>query len=291
MAESSGSCVSGSAATKSSRLHQEYCDKPRHRRDTGTQTDSDADDTGNTSITMDGPPLASLSLTHVHYDPTSRVSHACAFLALVPQALCIAYATFIYSSREIEILIMFAGQMACEGLNWVLKRYIREDRPAQMLGKGYGMPSSHAQFVAFFAVYLGLWVVVRHDPWKENASKTHVPTPMWQRVALALAAMTGAVAVAQSRIHLNYHTPRQVYIGFAVGSLCAVAWFIVTSVGRHCGMIDSLLDFGPLRWLRMRDLLVNEDMVDAGWERWEATRLRRRELFANSTISPQMKNR
>ena len=92
---------------------------------------------------------------------------------------------------------MFAGQMGCEALNWVLKRFIREDRPAQMLGKGYGMPSSHAQFVAFFAVYLGLWVVVRHDPWKNTESKTHVPTPMWQRVGLALLAMGGAVAVAQ----------------------------------------------------------------------------------------------
>lgn len=196
----SGSCVSGSAATKS--IIQDSDHQPRHRRNTGSHTNPDADDTAKTSIVMDGPPLASLSLTHVHYDPTSRVSHACAFLALVPQALCIAYATLIYSSREMEILLMFTGQMGCEALNWVLKRYIREDRPAQMLGKGYGMPSSHAQFVAFFAVYLGLWVVVRHDPWKDNASKTHVPTPMWQRVALALAAMTGAVAVAQSRMYV-----------------------------------------------------------------------------------------
>jgi dolichyldiphosphatase len=151
---------------------------------------------------MDGPPLASLSLTHVHYDPTSKLSHACAYLALVPQALCITYASLIWSTREIEILLMFAGQMGCEALNWVLKRYIREDRPTQMMGKGYGMPSSHAQFVAFFAVYLGLWVVVRHDPWKTNESKTHVPTPMWQRAGLALAAIGGAVAVAQSRMYV-----------------------------------------------------------------------------------------
>jgi len=30
----------------------------------------------------------------------------------------------------------------------------------------------------------------------------------------------------------------------------------------------------------MRDLLVNEDLVDAGWERWETKRLRVRELSA-----------
>lgn len=160
---------------------------------------------GDTAIpppAMENPPLASLTMTHVHYDPTSRVSYACAWLALVPQALCITYATLIWSTRELEILVMFAGQLGCEGLNWLLKRYIREERPTQMLGKGYGMPSSHAQFAAFFAVYLGLWVLVRHDPWAKNESKTHVPTPLWQRGTLAVAGLAGAVAVAQSRMYV-----------------------------------------------------------------------------------------
>jgi hypothetical protein len=183
------------------RLH-ELNYKSRHHQHIGCKDNSHADKSANSAIKMDGPPLASLSLTHVHYDPTNKVSHACAYLALVPQALCIMYATLIWSSREMEILLMFAGQMACEALNWVLKRFIREDRPAQMLGKGYGMPSSHAQFVAFFAVYLGLWVLVRHDPWKTNDSKTHMPTPMWQRAGLALAAFGGAIAVAQSRMYV-----------------------------------------------------------------------------------------
>jgi hypothetical protein len=195
----SDSCASASA--QSLQLHSN--NQLRQRRHTNTETDLDAEHSAEPTVTMDGPPLASLSLTHVHYDPTSKISHACAFLALVPQALCITYATLIWSTREMEILLMFAGQMGCEALNWVLKRFIREDRPAQMLGKGYGMPSSHAQFVAFFAVYLGLWVVVRHDPWKNTESKTHVPTPMWQRVGLALLAMGGAVAVAQSRMYVS----------------------------------------------------------------------------------------
>jgi dolichyldiphosphatase len=196
----SDSCASASSRETRQR-HSNSNSESRHRRHPNTDTDLDAGHSVDSLVTMDGPPLASLSLTHVHYDPTNKISHACAFLALVPQALCITYATLIWSTREMEILLMFAGQMGCEALNWVLKRFIREDRPAQMLGKGYGMPSSHAQFVAFFAVYLGLWVVVRHDPWKNTESKTHVPTPMWQRVGLALLAIGGAVAVAQSRMY------------------------------------------------------------------------------------------
>jgi dolichyldiphosphatase len=79
---------------------------------------------------MDNPaPLASLSLTHVHYDPTDPLSYLSAWLALVPQGLCIMYVTLIWSSREVEILMMFAGQMICEALNFALKRLIREERP------------------------------------------------------------------------------------------------------------------------------------------------------------------
>jgi dolichyldiphosphatase len=79
---------------------------------------------------MEDAPLASFSLTHVHYDPADRLSYLCAWLALVPQGLCVVYATLIWSNREIEIGLMFAGQMSCEALNWCLKRYIKEERPA-----------------------------------------------------------------------------------------------------------------------------------------------------------------
>jgi len=78
---------------------------------------------------MDSPSLASLSLTHVHYDPADPISHACAYLALVPQALVITYVALIWSTREVEILLMFAGQMGCEAFNWLLKRTIKEQRP------------------------------------------------------------------------------------------------------------------------------------------------------------------
>lgn len=62
-------------------------------------------------------------------NPADRISYLCAWLALVPQGLCVAYATLIWSNREIEIMLMFTGQMACEALNWILKRWIKEERP------------------------------------------------------------------------------------------------------------------------------------------------------------------
>jgi dolichyldiphosphatase len=73
--------------------------------------------------------LASLKVTHVYYDPSDPLSLISAYLALVPQGLMVIYVTLIYARREIELVLMFAGQLFCELANWILKRLIREARP------------------------------------------------------------------------------------------------------------------------------------------------------------------
>ncbi|KAI9655116.1 MAG: hypothetical protein M1821_005599 [Bathelium mastoideum] len=225
---------------------------------------------------MDQPPLASLSLTHVHYNPHDRISYLCAWLALVPQALCITYATLIWSTREVEIILMFAGQMGCEAFNWLLKRYIKEERPRQMNGKGYGMPSSHAQFLSFFAVALSLFLLLRHSPTPPTPSSTahhSIPVPLSYRILISFGAFLAAAAVSASRIYLNYHTPRQVLVGCAAGAFTAVAWFVVTEYLRRAGWVGWALEHRWARWARIRDLVVSEDLVDAGWQRWEGRRM------------------
>lgn len=160
---------------------------------------------------------------------------------------------------------MFAGQMACEALNWVLKRYIKEERPREMHGKGYGMPSSHAQFVSFFSVTLTLFLLFRHVP---HPTETHTPFSFGGRLVLSLLALASAGAVAVSRIYLSYHTPKQVMAGCVAGALFALAWFAVTTYLRSAGWIEWALDTWIAKALRVRDLVVQEDLVDSGWARW-----------------------
>ena len=159
----------------------------------------------------------------------------------------------------------------------------------ELHGKGYGMPSSHAQFVAYFSTFLTLFLLVRHQPDRyPHASSTHVPIPYWQRVFLSLASMLCAGAVAQSRIYLHYHKPRQVYVGVGAGVACGVAWFVVTGLARKHGLVDWLLDHPLARWARLRDLVVNEDLVDAGWERWQN---RRRKLVSGEVMNGNPKQK
>ncbi|KAL2179116.1 PAP2 superfamily-domain-containing protein [Thermothelomyces heterothallicus CBS 202.75] len=249
-------------------------------------------------------PLASLSLTHVYYNPTDPLSTASAFLSLLPQALCVVYATLLWSTREAEVLLMFLGQLACEAINFALKRLIKEERPRRLgVGKGYGMPSSHAQFAAFWAVALALFLCVRHRPARlpppprlggraprlsdvhrayvsgglAAASRSieaysHSHWTMAQRVVVSAGALLVAGLVAWSRVYLGYHTVRQVVAGSAAGAGCAAAWFAVTYLMRETGMVAWALELPPARWFRMRDLVVEEDLCQAGWEKWEEKR-------------------
>ncbi|KAN0077475.1 Phosphatidic acid phosphatase type 2/haloperoxidase [Elaphomyces granulatus] len=224
-------------------------------------------------------PLASLTLTHVHYNPRDPLSYLAAWLALVPQALCVVYVSVIWASREVEVLLMFAGQMGCEALNFGLKRWIREERPKQMFGKGYGMPSSHSQFVAFFSLYLALFLVRRQVL---SPSAAHYYAVI-ERVIVSILAGVAAAAVSISRIYLNYHTPRQVLAGSVAGFVFAVLWFGVTAYLRHFGWIDWVLDWELARMARLRDLLVSEDLVEAGWQQWNRRRERKRQKEADAS--------
>ncbi|KAJ0425315.1 hypothetical protein BJY00DRAFT_205586 [Aspergillus carlsbadensis] len=214
-------------------------------------------------------PLASLSLTHVHYNPEDHLSLLSAWLALVPQALCVAYVTLVWATREVEVGLMFAGQLGCEALNFALKRIIKEERPKQMFGKGYGMPSSHAQFVSFFAVYMGLFLLFRQSLSPTNQG------PIF-RIIASLGIAFAATAVAISRIYLTYHTTRQVLAGCAVGVVFALAWFHFTGLLRTYGWLEWGLNHSIARFFRLRDLVVSEDLAEAGWQRWETRRKTKR---------------
>ena len=89
-------------------------------------------------------------------------------------------------------------------------------------------------FVAFFAVSLTLFLIVRHVPTKTTS---YSPTTFLERLLLSFFAFLGAGAVSSSRVYLNYHTPRQVWVGVVAGAMFSVIWFLFTA---SCGILDGL---------------------------------------------------
>jgi dolichyldiphosphatase len=236
-------------------------------------------------------PLASLSVTHVYYDPDDPLSLFCAYLALIPQGLCVVYVTLVLFTREVEIGLTFTGQVACEVLSFVLKRLIKEQRPPRMHGNGYGMPSSHAQFMAFWSLSVVLFLLVRHRPPAASTAKHpdasyHQPWSFVQRLGVGVAAVALAALTAWSRIYLNYHTPRQVVAGLGAGILFALVWFAAVGVLRATGWLAWGLDLPIAKAVRLRDLAVEEDMCQAGWEKWVD-----RKMASNAKVAAGKKRR
>jgi dolichyldiphosphatase len=81
-------------------------------------------------------------------------------------------------TREFLIIAMWAGQFFGELLNWLIKRAVKQDRPIrkspltvniliqwcsiESIGNGYGFPSSHSQYMAYFTSFLICHLYYRH---------------------------------------------------------------------------------------------------------------------------------
>lgn len=165
------------------------------------------------------------------------------------------------------------------------------------------MPSSHSQFAGFFAVYLALFLLVRHQPYHHHNQNqyqhkhreigievrrgaqdkqeqqqqrfTSPPTPLTQRLCASVLANTAALLVCASRVYLNYHSTRQVVVGWSLGVACAVLWFWVTAALRRVGLVDAVLNSPVCHVARVRDLMGTEDVMQAGWVRWNEMKMRK----------------
>lgn len=91
---------------------------------------------------------------------------------------------------------------------------------------------------------------------------------------LALLALAFAAAVAVSHIYLSYHTQKQVLVGCACGATFALVKFAFITYSRQAAWIDWALGTWLFKAFRVRDLVIQEDLVDSGWARWEDRRRR-----------------
>ncbi|XP_072176724.1 dolichyldiphosphatase 1-like [Diadema setosum] len=173
-----------------------------------------------------------ISLTYVEYPADDLLGKLIAYISLAPLVILVGFVTLLLFRRELHTITFFGGIVLSEGVNWVAKHTIQEPRPCRGdntlhggLRTEYGMPSSHSQFMWFFATYLILFIYIRlHQP-NNNIFIEQV----WRHLAAVGVAML-AFLVSFSRVYLMYHTPRQVVCGALLGVILAVPWFIITQV-------------------------------------------------------------
>ncbi|KAJ2322114.1 hypothetical protein IWW51_004277, partial [Coemansia sp. RSA 2702] len=107
------------------------------------------------------PRLKPFSLTHFQYQDGDHFGMLLALISLAPIFLIVSETSIILSRREMASILLLLGQLLNELFNLIIKLTIREPRPHEHLGDGYGMPSSHAQFMGFFVVYVVVYLETR----------------------------------------------------------------------------------------------------------------------------------
>lgn len=168
-----------------------------------------------------------ISLTYVTYPTGDLLGKLLAWCSLFPIFIIISFLTLILFRRELHTMAFFGGLLLNEILNTALKYSIKALRPcrsgeATHLYTKYGMPSSHAQFMAFFSVYLTLFAYIR--------LKMHVSENFMDNIRkhfMSSASIVSAVLVFYSRVYLRYHTLEQVLWGAFVGLVAGVLWFYI----------------------------------------------------------------
>eukprot|EP00834_Sanchytrium_tribonematis_P007277 NODE_636_length_5161_cov_0.504544.p4 type:complete len:187 gc:universal NODE_636_length_5161_cov_0.504544:1903-1343(-) len=138
--------------------------------------------------------------TYVLYELSCISCKILAYFSLFP-AFLVAHLVFSFIQlQDLSILFILMGHLANEVVNSILKKALKIPRPFhpghdENEHIGYGMPSSHAGFMAFYSVVWG----------------------NWKSVPLTL-------IVIYSRYHLSYHHLDQLIAGAIVGTIMGILW-------------------------------------------------------------------
>ncbi|XP_053607666.1 dolichyldiphosphatase 1-like [Plodia interpunctella] len=179
------------------------------------------DDRFHNNVDIEWQPLA---LTLVEYPKGDLIGKFFAFISLSPFGIGAGFIALILFRRDLHTIVFFLGTLLNELLNIILKHIICEARPIARgnLYNEYGMPSSHAQFVWFFNVYVLYFVVIRLHHINNNS----IISALW-RVIIVGGCTTLALLVSIGRVYLHYHTTSQVVVGGFVGFIFATLWFLI----------------------------------------------------------------
>ncbi|RKP07038.1 phosphatidic acid phosphatase type 2/haloperoxidase, partial [Thamnocephalis sphaerospora] len=154
--------------------------------------------------------LVPFGLTYVQFRRGDPLGLLMALTTLIPIALIVSYFSVLVTGRKAWVALAMAGQLGNEVINFALKKYIKEHRPHPCLSDGYGMPSSHSQFMLYFATFTMLCL----------------PPRTRGQLALVVFLYGTAVSVCYSRVYLGYHTAAQVLAGSSLGAVVGFGWYL-----------------------------------------------------------------
>lgn len=188
--------------------------------------------------------IVSFSLTHVKFAAGDHFGQFMALVTLSPVYIMASYATLLVYRRDSITLYNLTGQMVSLLVNLVLKQCLNQPRPDHILSEleDSGMPSNHAQFIAYFAV-----INICQLCHKRSRSLSPFFQFLYSFYFLLLAFL-----VCFSRLYLHYHTLDQVLVGACVGAICALICFKL-QLDYSVSITRFLASLPIARWAHFRD--------------------------------------
>ncbi|KAG4959489.1 hypothetical protein GLYMA_13G137800v4 [Glycine max] len=217
--------------------------------------------------------LKAVTLTHVRYQRGDRVGHFLAWISLVPVFISLGgFVSHFIFRRELQGIFFALGLIVSQFINEVIKTSVQQARPATCalleMCDSHGWPSSHCQYMFFFASYLTLLSL------RGGLSFWHVrDNPPLHLLTWSLALLT-----MYSRVYLGYHTLAQVFAGTALGVFLGAVWFwVVNSVLYPYFPVIEESAFG--RWFYVKDTSHIPNVLKF---EYDMARAERRKLASNS---------
>uniref|UniRef100_A0A2M4BXD6 Dolichyldiphosphatase n=1 Tax=Anopheles marajoara TaxID=58244 RepID=A0A2M4BXD6_9DIPT len=208
-----------------------------------------------------------ITLTLVEYPKGDLFGKLLAWISLAPLGIGAGFVALILFRRDLHTIVFFAGTLVNESINMILKHWIQEPRPVSraQIWNEYGMPSSHSQFMCFFATYVLLFIFIRLHH-MNNSSSARIERIV--RLLMLAICWVAAFLVCFGRVYLLYHSVRQVMVGALIGTVTGGLWFALT----HC----VLTPYFPMvvTW-RISELFLLRDTTlipNVLWFEYTATR-------------------
>ena len=135
----------------------------------------------------------------------------------------------------------------------IIKELAHEARPltceALEMCDSNGWPSSHSQYMCFFAIYLTLLATCRMTFADE-----------FRRAFVAFLPWPVAMVVMYSRVYLGYHTTAQVLAGGTLGLMLGTGWFLLMNYVVS-PWFPILEDSSLCQYLRIKDSSHIPDII------------------------------
>lgn len=171
------------------------------------------------------PTLKAVTLTHVRFQKGDQFGHFLAWVSLVPVFISLGgFVSHFIFRRELQGMFFALGLLISQFVNEVIKTSVQQARPETCalleMCDSHGWPSSHSQYMFFFAVYLTLLTYKRFGILVRN-----------QMSVVLLLVWPLAILTMYSRVYLGYHTAAQVFAGAALGTFLGGLWFWAVNSG------------------------------------------------------------